>query len=242
MPTSPITGVPGIKTARTSTPRKIVLADPKYLPGGVIIDGSKSRDPLNTGDVDVLRPGMVLGKITATGKYAPSILGVLTAAYTSVSTSETSLQVSAATAVEIARRIGTSGTFKLTGPATAAGSIVSTTITFGAVDTSTGVITVTDPNVNAVNGSFIQPTDGSEAPLCLIPDEVREGHGVKVTDPDGASIDTELANPLIGGVIDASQIINYPADAALITWLKGKLNGGDGVEANTGPFTYDDRF
>lgn len=220
---------PGIGSDKTATPRLVCLAGAMLLPGGGVLDGSESRDPLNTGDLDSLRAGIVLGKVTASGFYAPSILGVLTAAYTS-----TSMTVSAATAVEIVRRIGSSGTFKVTGPPSAAGTVATTTITFSAVDTSTGVITITDPgDLDCIAGSFIQPTDGSETPLAILSD----GYPIKVTDSDGTTeLDVGAANILIGGHLDASQIVNYPSDASLKTWLKvTKLNA-------VCQFTYDDDF
>ncbi len=229
---SKVLGLPGVRSGRVSTPRSVVIAAGIFMPGGKIIDGSKARDPLNTGDLDVLRAGMVMGKITSGGKYAPSILGVLAAAYTSVGTTQTSMTVSAATAVEIVRRIGSSGTFKLTGPPTAGATLATTTITFSAVNTTTGVITVTDPNVNHIAGAFIQPTDGSETPLCIVGD----GTGIKVTDIDAANLDVQFPNALIGGFLDASQIVNYPSDSSLLTWLKTtKLNA-------VCQFTYDDSF
>ena len=48
------------------------------------------------------------------------------------------------TAAELVRRIGATGTFKLTGPPTAGGAVVTQTVTFSAVNTSTGAITITD--------------------------------------------------------------------------------------------------
>ena len=157
----PITGLPGVGTARTATPREILAGNAQlaqYVPGLKLIDGSKSRDPLNGTDVDVLRAGLLLGKITSSGKYAPSILGTLSNA---ASSSATSLTVSAATATEIVRRIGTSGTFKLSGPPTAAGTMATQTVTFSAVNTTTGVITCSATSAAAIAGSFVQPTDGS---------------------------------------------------------------------------------
>jgi hypothetical protein len=145
-----INGLPGVGSTVTSTAR-IVLASvigALYLPLGRILDGSKSRDPLNTGDTDTLRAGVLLGKITSGGKYGPSILGVLGAAY-DVSAAPTEMTVSAATATEIVRRIGASGTFKLVGPPSAGGTVQSATVTYSAVDTSTGVITVTSVGAGA---------------------------------------------------------------------------------------------
>ena len=135
--------LPGVASDRDAAYRQILttIDGRRLLPGGVIVDGSESRDPLNTGDVDVLRAGLLMGKITSGGKYSPAVLGVLTAAYANDALTE--VTVSVATAVELVRRIGTSGTFNVTGPPTAAGTVRVITVTYSAVDTATGVITVT---------------------------------------------------------------------------------------------------
>jgi hypothetical protein len=224
-------GLPGVRTERTAAPRKVFWHDAErvILPTGVIIDGSKSRDPLNTGDVDVLRAGMVMGKITASGKYAPSILGVSTAAYAD---NDATLSVSVATATELVRRIGTAGNLKFVGPPTAGGTVAVTAVAYTAVNLATGAITVPDLNLNKVTGSFIMPADGSETPLGIIED----GDGIRVTDIDGANLDTPCSKLAIGGLLVASQILNYPADAALKAWLKAQLR------ASTIGFAFDDDF
>lgn len=135
-------GIPRINSERVTTPRR-VLANPAaklLLVGGAVISGTYSRDPGNTGYVDVLRAGLILGKRTADSKYAPSILGVLAEAYAQGGTEMT---VSAAVATELVRRIGASGTFKVTGPAVSGGTVRTLTVTYSAVDTATGVITLT---------------------------------------------------------------------------------------------------
>jgi hypothetical protein len=119
------------------------------LPGGVLVDGAKSRDPSNADGVDVLQFGLLMGMITESGKYAPSIIGLLTVAYDD--DTSTTLTVPTAVAAEIVRRIGPTGTFKLTGPATAAGTVRTITVTYSAVNLTTGVITVTALGTPAVN-------------------------------------------------------------------------------------------
>jgi len=243
MPNNPVTGLPGVQSDRTASFRRVTLADAKPLPGGLVVRGADSRDPLNTGDLDVLRAGMVLGKNTSTGKYAPTIIGTLASAFDTDASDPTTMTVSAAPATELDRRIGSSGSFKLVGPPTAGGTVAVQTVTYSAVNTSTGAITVTDPGADAISGSFICDTDGTEDPLIVVGD----GYGAKVTDIDDTSTDIELPGqagmqPLIGGVLDSSQIVNWPSDSALQTWLKGKLNGGDGTAEGHGAFVFDDRF
>jgi len=226
--------LPGPQTERTATPRKVMNTDAglMLIPGGEIIDGSKSRDPGNTGDVDVLRAGLLMGKITASGKYAPSVIGALTVAYDKDGSLATQMTVSAATATELVRRIGSSGTFGIAGPPTAAGTVATEQVTYSAVNTTTGVITVTTAAADYVVGSLIRPEDGSEAPLCLIND----GYGLKVTDADDTSIDTQFAQPVIAGNVDASQIINYSSDTSIQAWIKAQLR------TNGGSWTFDDDF
>jgi hypothetical protein len=226
-------GLPGVRTARTATPRKILasMAGLLLLPGGKIIDGAKSRDSNNTGDLDVLMAGLLMGKVTASGKYAPSILGVVASAYTS---GGTTLTVSAAQAVEIARRVGSSGTGTLicVGPPTANGTVAETAVTFSAVNTTTGAITVTSLGVDKVAGSFICTNDGSMYPVTFITDE----YGIKTTDQDGVSCDVPFAGFPIAALVDASQIGNYPSDTSIIAWVKAKLR------AKGYGFMFDDDF
>ncbi len=227
-------GVPGVRSERTASPRKVLVTTDGGIvfPAGRIIDGSKSRDPLNTGDVNVLRGALLMGKITSSSKYAPSVIGVLTQGYDKDGSSSTTMTVSTATATEIVRRIGTSGTFKTTGPPSAAGTVVTETITFSAVNTATGAVTISTASNDFIAGSFVQPTDGSETPLGLIGD----GYGLKVTDADDNDIDVPLANLLVAGLVDASQIINYPSD----TSLKGKIKTW--LRTNGYAWSFDDDF
>lgn len=228
----PITGLPGVGSARTATPREILAGNAQlaqYVPGLRLIDGSKSRDPLNGADVDVLRAGTLLGKVTSSGKYAPSVIGVLASA---ASASATSLTVSAAVATEIVRRIGTSGTFKLSGPPAAGGTVATQTVTFSAVNTTTGVITCSATSAAAVAGSFVQPTDGSETIVTLLANR----WGVKVTDVNAANIDVLEDQLLLAGHVKTANVINYPSDTSLITWVKAALR------ANCPAMTFDDSF
>lgn len=224
-------GLPGIGTTRTATPRKILasLAGLLCLPGGKIIDGSKSRDTENTGDLDVLTAGLLMGKITSSGKYAPTILGVLQGAYTS---GGTSITVTAAQATEIVRRIGVSGNLIIVGPPTAGGTVATITKAFSAVNTGTGAITIANIGADMVAGSFVCTDDGTANPVTVVTEE----YGTKVTDMDGANIDVPFPTFMIGGMIDASQIRHYPSDTSLKAWIKSKLR------ANGYGFLFDDDF
>lgn len=138
---------PGIHTGGESVHRVVAMKDPVFYPSGKLIVGSDSRDPTNSLDVRTLQAGMVLGKNSTSGKYAPSIIGALSVDY-DASADTTEMTVAAATAVEIVRRIGASGTFKLTGAPTATGVVQTVTVTYSEVDVDTGVITVTALDVD----------------------------------------------------------------------------------------------
>lgn len=152
----PNVGLPKFGTASTARNR-IVSADGKmgpYVPGGGIIDGTKTRNPFNT-DLSAsdstpfrdLWPGLLMGRITSSGKWANSCIGKSTAAIT---TSGTTLAIGPYEATELVRRVGSTGTFKLTGPPSAAGTVRTVTVTYSAVNTSTGDVTVTAIGVNEV--------------------------------------------------------------------------------------------
>lgn len=142
-------GLPGIGSSLTLTPRKTFSVD--TMPGDFVgstrmIDGANARDPGND-RADMIRPGLLLGVITATSAWGASIIGVTSGALTSTGTSIT---IPAASAVELVRRCGATGTLTLTGPNTTVGTVRSLTATYSAVDTSTGAITITALGVNEV--------------------------------------------------------------------------------------------
>ena len=228
-----VTGMPGMR-ARVSAIHRIVFRGGQWVfdfAGGRIIDGTKARDPGNTPDVDVLRAGLLMGKLATGGKYAPSVIAVTTGAYTS---GGTTLAVRPAGAAEIARRVGVSGaaTLKAIGPPSAAGTVVATPVTYSAVNTTTGDVTVTSLGVNKVAGTLITAADGSENPVTFIPD----GYGLKVTDTDGVSQDTPFPEVPIGGLVDSSQLLPaWPSDTALQAWIVAALK-------TYGLFAFDHQF
>jgi hypothetical protein len=240
--------MPGVnRNLQQATPRKVLLSERglQYIPSGKVIDGAESRDPDNTNDKDVLRAGMVVGALSG-GKYAPSIIGVLRSSYTSGS--NTTVPATTQAAEEVQRRVGISNDIKVVGPPSAGGTVDVVTATVSSIDTSTGDITVnSDLGVDFISGAFIMPADGAEFPLALIADN-RDVYGIKVTDENDNNIDVQFAQPVVGGLIDASQIINYPSDSALKKWLKRALNGefddaGTITHRGTkGSFVFDDDY
>jgi hypothetical protein len=227
---SQLQGQPGARTAKTVAHRLITRGGwiPDVLPSGKYIDGANSRDPGNTPEVTRLRAGMLMGKCTGTtgdataptsGYYAPSIIDVLASA---VAAAATSLTVSAAGAVEIVRRFGASGTFNLTGPGSAAGVVVTEVVTYSAVNTTTGVVTVTALTNNFIAGSFVQPQDGSEDILTFIPN----GYPLPVTEFDGTAVTAqEFPEVPINCFVDSSQILPvWPSDTSLRAYIVSRLN------------------
>jgi hypothetical protein len=227
-------GMPRIGALRQTSP-KIIFLDGQVewgLAGGKVIIGSKSRDPDNTGNIDVLRPGLLMGKQTSGGKYAPSVIGVLGIAYVA---GGTTLTVGAQVCTEIIRRVGATGTLKITGPPTANGTIARETVTYSAVGATT--ITVTALANSYVAGSLIGANDGTADPLTLIP-EINAGTGLKVTDNDDVSnLDQPFAWFPIGGVIIAANIINYGTDSSIQNFIKTTLS-----TLATGKFCFDDTY
>ena len=224
---------PGVATGKTFAYRKLLKgSDAKYLPVGVFVDGSLSRDPLHTSYLDVLRAGTILGKKSTGDLYAPSIIGVLSSAYNAAGTT-TVMDLSVADATELVRRIGTSGTFHISGPPSAAGTMSAyQDVTYSAVNLTTGVVTITAIAASNIAGSFIQPDDGSEVPRGLINRE----DGIKVTDEDDDDIDPSC-ELLVGGTLYSSQIIRWPSNAVLRQWLKDTLNA-----TAAGSYLFDDLY
>jgi hypothetical protein len=111
-----------------------------------------ARDPGN-GIITNLRAGTYLGKVTATGFYANSFLGLTNGALTGASTTLT--LASAAMGTELVRRVGATGTINLIGPPAASGVVRTVLATYSAVS---GVsVTITAMGVNQVDQINIQP-------------------------------------------------------------------------------------
>jgi hypothetical protein len=148
-----VLGYPGLRSVSTAEYRRIFTsASPAYVPGGRSINGLKARDPGNTPFTDALRAGLLMGKRTANGYFANAIIGTTTGA---LAAGGTSITISAASAVELVRRVGATGNLVLTGPSSANGTDTrQVTTAYSAVNTLTGVVTITAPtNANQVDRS-----------------------------------------------------------------------------------------
>lgn len=234
MPNSIIQGLaPGLGSEQSYSHKEIFwdTEGRAYLPGYVQTNGSAARDVTNTSYIGTLQPGLLMGKRTSDSLYAPSILGATTVAFTA---SGTELTVSTAVATEITRRIGSTGTLLMSGPPSAAGTVATTAVTYSAVSTSTGVITITAITAASyILGSVIRPNDGSGTVKGVLDQELR------VTDDDGNNIAATVAKLAIQGTFVASQLINYPSDASLKEWYKGLLNT---PTTGPGPCRFNDNF
>jgi len=217
-------GKPGVQTTYSAVPREVFLANrqfAQFVASPVTVDGTLSSNPLNAPFTWLLFAGTAMGRVTATGKYANSILGSITAAYAHTGGSNTTLTTDVNTAAEIVRRIGTSGTFKLTGPPTAGGTNATQVIAYSAVNLTTGAITITAAGADAISGAYIQPTDGSEVIVTLICDT----WGTKVSDQLNTTR-VDVFDPQLlaaGGTINTACVVNYPSDASLKAWFKASI-------------------
>ena len=211
-------GKPGVVGNYDSQPREVFYSGREFAQfwaPPVTIDGTNSSNPLNAPYVWLLWAGTPMGQITATSKYANSVIGLTGAAAASAATS---ISTDVNTAAEIVRRIGASGTFKLTGPPTTGGTVATQVVTYSAVNTTTGAITCTALSAAAVSGSFIQPTDGSESIVTLL----CEVDGLQIVDQTHTNRVDVFCGTLLagGGTINTGMIVNYPSDPSLQEYVK----------------------
>lgn len=228
MPITQLLMTPGMGTLMQAVHRNVFAYKygERYLPVGRWIKGSASADPGNTGDVRCLRAGLLMGKQTSGGYLAPSILGA-TGVLHDTSVVTTTMTLPAAIVTEIQRRIGSSGTFKITGPPTANGTVATETVTFSAIASAT-TLTITATSADFAAGSFIQPTDGSETPVTFLPD----GYPIRVSDGT-TTYDPEFPMVPVGGVIKSDWLIDWPSDTSLRAWIVSKL-----TTAGVGNYTF----
>lgn len=213
-------GGPGITTMGSAEPRNIFMNNGDgalFWPGGGILDGSEARDVGNGDNTNVLRAGVILGKVTASDRLAPSIIGLLAAAH-DTSEDTTTLTLTADQVTEIQRRIGASGKLNLIGPPTADGTVVTEEVTYSAVASST-TLTIEATDADFAAGSIIAPNDGSETPLCVLADE----YGVRVTDANGTDVDPYARRLAVAGILNTAKLVDWPTEASTLAWLKSQL-------------------
>lgn len=218
--------LPGMQNLFVSQPRDIFYTagdKAQFFSPPPAIDGTASGNGSNQPYNWLLWAGMVVGKETASNLFATSIIGQATSAFAS---NATTLITDAGTATELVRRLGSSGTFTLTGPPTAGGTVASSTVAYSAVNTTTGHITVTTTGVAYVSGSWIGPVDGTQlGGGSTVYTLLAEQNGVKVVDILNTTRVNAYTNRLWtgGGVINTAYIVNYPADVAMQAYLKAQI-------------------
>ncbi len=227
--------LPGVSASIVGVqPREIWYGDYQtgadhILPGfPLVLDGTKVNNASNAPYTFETFAGTFIGQQGPNGanpgKYAPSILGLTTAAYAAGSTS---LQLDVPTATMLVGRQGTSGTFAMVGPATATTvgavpypTLTPVTFTYSAVNAGTGVVTVTAINQAFVLGSMVLPTDGSQYMRTIIGNK----YGLKSTDWTNINqIDVLVPVAYQSGILRTASLYNYPADPASRNWVKQTL-------------------
>ncbi len=235
-------------------------------PVGPVVTPGVSNVPLVPGTltnyVNVLRAGLLMGKITTGGLYRPSIIGLTTAAVSAAP--HTTITVTAQCATEIARLIAVAGTsisLTIVGYNTVGTAIAVEAITAVSATGTTLTISSFTPTGSGAYaaGAFICPADGSQYPVTFVDDQF----GINVTDVYGNSLPMAGASgnaafgapfprvAIAGGTVNVLNIVNYPTTvntgyATLRSWIKGNLNsaGGTGASASNygGRYSFTDDF
>lgn len=142
MPITPLNQRPGVGAAQTASHANVFRnGESVYMyPAGGTLDGANARDPGNPDTPLVLRPGLMLGQVGATRKWANSFPGgPLQAA---LGGGGTTLSLLPAFAAELLRRVGGSGAVTVTGPAYPGGPARQLTAAFTAVNPLAGAVTI----------------------------------------------------------------------------------------------------
>ena len=222
--------LPGVQVLFQSQPRDVFFNESEaatYMSPPPAIDGNASGNGANQPYNWYLWGGQIVGRETASDIWATSIIGLSTVALT---TSATTLVTDVGTATELARRTTAQGatTFTLTGPPTAGGTVASSTVTFSAINTSNGHITITTTGVAFVAGSIIGPVDGSQLGGGTIYTIMADPYGCKVVDQLNTTRINCYTNKLWtgGGMINVALIPSYPSDSSLQAYLKAQIRIG----------------
>ena len=221
--------LPGMQYTPTqfvSLPRDIFYSDrnkAQFFSPPPAVDGTASSNPQNSPYVWQLWAGQIVAKESASNIFATSILGQSTVALTTIATT---IVTDVNTATEVVRRLGGSGTLTLTGPPTSGGTVASATVTYSAVNTSNGHITISATGVAFVAGSWIGPVDGTQLDgTSSLYTLIGDINGVKVIDQLNTTRVNGYADSLYagGGIINVNYIVNYPADTAMQAYLKAAI-------------------
>jgi len=206
-------GLPGIG-ASTQASAGLVSddGDIRYKPGGGRISGTKTRDAFNSDDITIIRIGTLMSHYVTDDTYAPWIIGVTTGA---LGAAGTSITVSPASALELVRRVGATGNLTLSGPPAANGTAVQVTTAYSAVNTSTGVITITATGVAFVAGSIVGDT------TYLLPTTF-VGDDNPILMPTTGDVDWPRIP--MACVINTAKLLNFPSDTGLRTLIENSMS------------------
>lgn len=210
-----IPGLPGPRAATPISYGRLSYGQPmKFLPGGGRINGTKTRDTTNTVAQTLLNPGLPMGLITATKLWANSVIGVSTGAITGAGTT---LTIAVVQAVELVRRVGSTGNLTLTGAPLAGQPARSLVVPYSAVNVGNGQITITPTLVTTENQveDIIFNIASTGGNLQLI-----------VTKPDGTRVQTASA---AWNTTDATYL------AAIQTQLDASTGVTNGIVASARP-------
>ena len=156
---TPVVGRPGIQSGKQVTYGQIFYQPEsvQYIPGGGILDAS-CLDFTNPTNTLCLRAGLPVGRIGTPNavagvakSWSPCWMGALPNA---LGGSQTTIILSLLQAAELVRRCGASGTFALIGgpyPNAPFSLQRELTVTYSAVNLTTGVVTITATSTAAVS-------------------------------------------------------------------------------------------
>ena len=217
---------PGVSTITSFTPRMIwATLNPAFSPTVVSSDGfiagALTRDPGQTpagGSVNVLREGLLLGKVTDTtstyyGQYGNSIIGITKTAASGATTSGT-IGTTAEVVAEVTRLMGTNSTYNaiVVGPPTATGTVAVLPATFSAsTGTSLTYSANNGPTAAVAAGSYICPGDGRYLPLNILSGTFNRA-GLDVVDLNGSNLTVQIPQYVRDGDARSNMIINLLTD------------------------------
>lgn len=202
-----------------------------FAPGGGKIDVAKTRDITNVAQPLLLNPGLLMGVVTASSRWANSFIGQTQAAYVA---GGATITLTPAQAAELVRRIGAAGNLTLIGPPAASGVVAVVVVAYTAVNQGTGAVTIANPGVNFIAGSLVADTDGSAVPKSFIFDG--PGLTMAISTVNLPSY-AEWPDVPVAAKVYYRKLLPAPTDPSLAAWVMSQLSTYSG-----GKFTFDRAF
>lgn len=185
--------IPGQRTGIVTTPRDVLLSYAGVRYGRGVIDASVAIDGQNTSHTDELRPGLVLGMVTATKLWRPCPQTTVTPAGGATSAN---VPVVNATSFNVGDTITVGA---------------NTNQTIASINYATNVITLSG-SITFSNSDVVKTQDGSQIPRAIL------NEFVKLKDEDGVNRNKEFGKSILTGLVDHNLILN---DVAAIRALTG---------------------